>query len=118
MTLAPAFQQALPAFDDIPTHYNHEVNGELLYKLCVALAARGLGTPETWLRCGSDCVAFARHSIMAAIGVEQGDLLQRNVEWNLEISDTFSDGYFTGEGEPLVGQGNSAFRSVAPAAAT
>jgi hypothetical protein len=42
---------------------------------------------------------------MNAIGVERGDLLRRNVEWRLEISDTLSDGYFTGDDEPPVGEG-------------
>jgi hypothetical protein len=42
---------------------------------------------------------------MNAIGAERGDLLRRNVEWRLEISDTLSDGYFTGDGDPPVGEG-------------
>jgi hypothetical protein len=36
-TLAPSFEQALPSLAMVPAHYNHEVNGELLYKLCAAL---------------------------------------------------------------------------------
>jgi hypothetical protein len=40
-----------------------------------------------------------------AIGAERVDLLRRNVEWRLEISDTLSDGYFTGDGDPPVGEG-------------
>ena len=33
-TLAPPFGQALPTLEHVPSHYNHEVNGELLYALC------------------------------------------------------------------------------------
>ena len=101
----PAWPQALPSLDEVPAHYSHEVNGDLLYKLCGALTAKGLGTPETWQRCGQDCVAYARHSIMNAVGAERGELLLRNVEWRLEVSDTLSDGYFSGDSDPLVEQG-------------
>jgi hypothetical protein len=58
-TLAPAFGQALPTLDAVPTEYNHEVNAELLYDLGVALVEAGLGSPETWQRCGGNAVAFA-----------------------------------------------------------
>jgi hypothetical protein len=88
----------------MPQHYSHEVNGELLYKLCAALTRKGLGSPEIWEKC-RNCVAFAQVSIMSAIGAERIDLLRRNVEWRLEISDTLSDGYFTGDDDPPVGEG-------------
>jgi hypothetical protein len=82
--------------ETIPAHYNHEVNGELLYKLCTALTARGLGSPDTWQAYGKSAVAFAQRSILAAIGAERGDLLRRNLELRLEVSDVFSDGYTYG----------------------
>jgi hypothetical protein len=104
VALAPANPLALPSLDQIPQHYSHEVNGELLYKLCAALTRKGLGSPETWEKC-RNCVAFAQFSIVNAIGAERADLLRRNVEWRLEISDTLSDGYFTGDGDPPVGEG-------------
>jgi hypothetical protein len=103
MTLAPAFVQALPTLETISAHYNHEVNGELLYKLCAALTARGFGSPETWQACGKSAVAYAQHSIMAAIGAERGDLLRRNLELRLGVSDVFSDGY--SDGNQGVGDG-------------
>jgi hypothetical protein len=102
--LAPANRLALPSLQQIPQHYSHEVNGELLYKLCAALTRKGLGSPATWEKC-RDCVAFAQFSIMNAIGAERGDLLRRNVEWHLEISDTLSDGNFTGDDDPPVEAG-------------
>jgi hypothetical protein len=102
--LAPAFAQALPSLEHVPTHYNHEVNGELLYTLCAELVGRGLGRSDTWQKCGQNAVAFAQYSIMAAIGEERGDLLRRNVEYSLEISDVFSDGYSYGS-DARVGEG-------------
>jgi hypothetical protein len=42
---------------------------------------------------------------MNAIGAERGNLLRRNVEWRLEISDTLSDGYCTWNDDPPVGEG-------------
>jgi phage gp37-like protein len=66
-TLAPAFGQALPTLGTVPGEYNHEVNAELLYDLCAALVKEGLGSPETWQRCGGNAVAFAQHSIMSGI---------------------------------------------------
>jgi hypothetical protein len=55
-TLAPAFGQALPTLRGVPAAYNHEVNAELLYDLCAALVKAGLGSPETWQRCGGNGV--------------------------------------------------------------
>jgi hypothetical protein len=71
----------------VPAEYNHEVNAELLYDLGAALVKAGLGSPETWQRCGENAVVFAQHSIMGGIGVERADLLQLNVEFNLQVSD-------------------------------
>jgi hypothetical protein len=86
-TLAPTFGQALPTLDTVPTEYNHEVNAELLYELGAALVNAGLGSPETWQRCGGNAVVFAQHSIIGGIGAQRGDLLQRNVEFHLQVSD-------------------------------
>jgi hypothetical protein len=93
-TLAPAFGQALPTLATVPTEYSHEVNAELLYDLGAALVKAGLGSPETWQQCGENAVAFAQHSIMSGIGAERGELLQRNVEYHLQVSDVLDrDGY-------------------------
>ena len=93
-TLAPAFGQALPTLDTVPTEYNHEVNAELLYDLGAALVTAGLGSPETWHQCGENPVSFAQHSIMSGISAERGELLERNVEYHLQVSDVLErDGY-------------------------
>ena len=86
-TLAPAFGQALPSLAGVRADYNHEVNAELVYELCAALVREGLGTAETWKKSGGNALRFAQHAMMSAIGTERGDLLQRNVEYHLEVSD-------------------------------
>lgn len=92
-TLAPAFGQALPELADVPLEYSHEARAELLYELCAALVREGLGTPESWQKSGCRSLVFAQEAIMRAIGEERWNLLQRNVEFHLSISDTVeSDG--------------------------
>ena len=91
-TLAPVFGQALPSLADARTEYNHEVNAELVYELCAALVREGLGTAETWKKSGGNSLAFAQHAMMSGIGAERGDLLQRNVEYHLEVSDQLGRG--------------------------
>ena len=86
-TLAPAFCQALPSLANVRTEYSHEVNAELVYELCAALVREGLGTAETWKQCGGNALAFAQHAMMSRIGAERGDVLQRNVEYHLDVSD-------------------------------
>jgi hypothetical protein len=54
----------------------------------------GLGSPETWQQCGENALVFAQHSIMDAIGAERSELLLRNVEYHLQVSDVLErDGY-------------------------
>ena len=85
--LAPAFAQALPSLVGLPTEYSHEFRAELVYDLCAALVREGLGTCESWKKCGESVLVFAKHAIMGAIGEHRWNLLQRNVEYHLEISD-------------------------------
>ena len=86
-TLAPAFGQALPSLADVRAEYSHEVNAELVYELCAALVREGLGTAETWKESGGNALAFAQHALMNGVGADRGDLLQRNVEYHIEVSD-------------------------------
>jgi hypothetical protein len=85
--LAPPFAQALPSLAGIPIEYSHEFRAELVYDLCAALVREGLGTCESWKECGESVLVFAKHAIMRAIGEDRWNLLQRNVEYHLEISD-------------------------------
>jgi hypothetical protein len=77
----------LPSLADVRAEYSHEVNAELVYELCAALVREGLGTAETWKKSGGNALAFAQHALMNGVGADRGDLLQRNVEYHLEVSD-------------------------------
>ena len=117
--LAPAFGQALPTLDGVPAEYNYEVNAELLYD-GAALVKAGLGSPETWQRCGGNAVVFAQHSIMSGIGAQCGDLLQRNVEFHLQVSDVLErDGYGStlsnGQLAVTIECGGSGYLKIGPA---
>jgi len=79
--------QALPSLADVSLEYSHEVNAELVYELCAALVREGLGTAETWKKSGGNALTFAQHAMMSGIGAGRGDLIQRNVEYHLEVSD-------------------------------
>jgi len=85
--LAPPFAQALPSLAGLPTEYSHEFRSELVYGLCAALVREGIGTCQSWKECGESALVFAKHAIMRAIGEDRWNLLQRNVEYHLEISD-------------------------------
>ena len=86
-TLAPVFTQALPVLGTVPTTYSHEFRAELLYDLCAALVREGVGGLETWRKCEESAVVFAQRAIMESIGEERWNLLQRNVEYHLSVSD-------------------------------
>jgi hypothetical protein len=73
--------------DGVPTSFSHELRAELLYELCAALVREGWGTPEIWTKCEGSAVLFAQRAIMGAIGEERWNLLQRNVEYHLNVSD-------------------------------
>ena len=72
----------------------------MLYELCAALVRMGLGTPELWIECGEDPLVFAQRSIVNRIGAETVELLERNVEYHLEVTDVVgedSTGLSTGQ---------------------
>jgi hypothetical protein len=103
-TLAPVFTQALPVLGTVTTTYNHEFRAELLYDLCAALVRERLGGPETWRKREESAVVFAQRAIMESIGEERWNLLQRNVEYHLSVSDVAERG---GE-DKLLGNGRLA----------
>jgi hypothetical protein len=99
-TLAPEFIQSLPSLEGQRTEYSLEVHGELLCELCAALVRSGLGSPKTWRQSGENSLTFAQYAILSGIGAERGDLLQRNVEYHLEVSDVldvYGEGLLTGQ---------------------
>lgn len=121
-SLAPAYAQALPGLDTVPPSYSHELRGELLYDLCAALVREGLAGPEIWRKCEGSAVAFAQRAIMQAFGEERWNLLQRNVEYHLSVSDVAEQ---AGEDVPLgkgrlavtVECGSAGFLKIGPAIA-
>jgi hypothetical protein len=88
MTLGLAFAQSLPSLDGVAWEYSHEERAELLYDLCAALTREGLGTMDGWRESGRKCLVFAQQAIMKTVGEERWNLLKRNVEFRLEISDS------------------------------
>ena len=102
--LAPAFAQALPTLAGLPTEYSHEFRAELVYHLCAALVREGLGTADSWNQCGENALVFVKHAIIRAIGEESWNLLQRNVEYHLEVSDVAEREGFN----QVIGQGQLA----------
>lgn len=103
-TLAPAFPLALPVLHGVPAVYCHEFRAELLYELCAALVRENLAGPEIWRNCEGSAVLFAQRTIMQGIGETCWNLLQRNVEYHLSISDIADQ---DGE-EKLLGNGRLA----------
>jgi len=119
-TLARGFGQALPMLEGLPTSYSHEFRAELLFELCAALVREGLGTPEAWHKCEENPLVFAQRSVMAAIGEDRWNLLQRNVEYHLQISDVGDeDGYTKPLGNGLLALtiecSGSGFLKIGPA---
>ena len=93
-TLASALGQALPSLDGVQTAYDYELHAELLFELCGALVREGLGTGESWSNCGESATAFVQHSITEGIGETRWNLIQRNAEYYLQVSDVGEqDGY-------------------------
>lgn len=86
-TLARRSGQALPTLESVPTSYNHEVHSELLYDFCAALVRCGVARPSHWKQAGESGNVFAQSAIHEAITTDRLDLLQRNLEYHLQIAD-------------------------------
>jgi hypothetical protein len=63
----------------------------MLYELCAALVRMGLGNRELWTECGKNPLIFAQRSIVNRIGAETVKLLERNVEYHLEVTDVVGE---------------------------
>ena len=118
--LAPAFLQALPSLAGLPTEYSHEFRAELVYDLCAALVREGLATCDSWKECGENALVFVKHAIMRAIGEERWNLLQRNVEYHLDVSDMaeregFDEVIEHGQLAVTVACGGSGYLKIGPA---
>jgi hypothetical protein len=117
-TLAPAFAQALPSLDGQPVSYSHELNGDLLFELCSVLVRMGSETPQLWSECGEDPLAFAQRSIEDRVGAKTVALLERNVEYHLEVTDVVgadSAGLSTGQLAITIHCSGCGFLKIGPA---
>jgi hypothetical protein len=106
----------------MPTAYSHEFRAELLYDLCAALVREGLAGPETWRKCEESAQVFAQRAIMESIGAERWNLLQRNVEYHLSVSDMAErDGvealFGNGRLAVTIESGGSGYLKIGPAIA-
>ncbi|MFP5207305.1 MAG: hypothetical protein ACLGSH_18275 [Acidobacteriota bacterium] len=85
--MAPAFSQALPSLAGVRTDYTHETNRELLFQLCSVLVREGLGDWETWKQAQGSAIRFAQSAMASDIGKDRNELLSRNVEYHLAVTD-------------------------------
>ncbi len=74
--------------------------------------------PEIWKKCSEDALTFAQYAITNAIGAKTGDLLQRNVEYHLEVSDvvgTDNACLSTGQLQVSISCGGCGYLKIGPA---
>ncbi len=86
--LAPAFGQALPSLAEVPAAYSHSENTDTLLALCRILVEHDLGDEGLWESSGKQPLRFAAAAVKKAIEERCGDLLTRNVNYELSIQDT------------------------------
>ena len=86
--LAPAFGQALPSLAEVPATYSHSENTDTLLALCRVLVEHDLGDDTLWNSSGKQPLRFAAAAVKKAIEEHCGDLLTRNVNYELAIQDT------------------------------
>ena len=86
--LAPAFGQALPSLAGVPAAYSHSENTDTLLDLCRVLVKHDLGDESLWNSTGKQPLRFAAAAVKKAIEERCGDLLTRNVNYELSIQDT------------------------------
>ena len=123
MTLAPAFSQALPFLEGVRIDYTHESNRELLFELCAALVREELGDQQTWKQAGGSAIRFAQTTMARGIGKERGELLTRNVEYHLQVTDAlerYGEDVQLGSGRlaVLIECGGSGYLKIGPAIET
>jgi hypothetical protein len=76
-----------PTLCDIPTLYSYEVHSELLFDLCASLLCCGVATPDLWAAANESGNVFVQNVIRRAITDERIDLLERNLEYHMQIVD-------------------------------
>ncbi len=86
--LAPAFGQALPSLAEVPAAYSHSENTGTLLELCRVLVEHDLGDETLWKSSGKQPLRFAAAAIKEEIEERCGDMLTRNVNYELSIQDS------------------------------
>ncbi len=86
--LAPAFGQALPSLVGVQATYSHSENTDTLVELCRVLVEHDLGDEALWNSSGKQPLRFASSAVKQAIAERCGDLLNRNVNYELSIQDS------------------------------
>jgi hypothetical protein len=119
-TLAGRFGQALPAFENVPTSYKHEVHSELLYDFCACLVRCGIGRPSHWSQSNGSGNRFVQNVIREAITDERLDLLERNLEYHLQVADVierygYDRGLESSELAILINSGNCGYLEIGEA---
>lgn len=86
--------EALPSLRGIRQNYRVETNGERLYRLCLALAERGLADKRLWQQAGKSAPVFVRMAIEQIIADSGGECLDNQIEYCCEIRDDLGMGYW------------------------
>jgi len=81
---------ALPTLQSVPASFRLELNGELLYSLCIGLVERKLVDEQLWIASGKIPVVFARNAIQKKL---ESFLKLENVDYSLEVCDVPDSSY-------------------------
>jgi hypothetical protein len=104
----------------VPTSYDHEVHSELLYDLCACLVRCGIGRPSHWSNSGGSGNQFVQNVIREAITDERLDLLERNLEYHMQVADVierygYDRGLESSELAVLINSGNCGYLEIGEA---
>jgi hypothetical protein len=96
------------------------VHSELLFDFCAALVRCGIAGPTHWKQSGESGNVFVQNAIREAITDNRLDLLQRNLEYHLQIADViekygYDRGLETNELTVLITSGNCGYFEIGDA---
>lgn len=87
----------LPSLRATRSAFQIETNGELLYRLCIALLERKLVDEDLWLASGKMPIVFARNAIQKMIDQMCGVTFENNLRYGFEVCDEPDSEYGRGE---------------------
>jgi hypothetical protein len=97
LTLGAGSCDVLPSLQSVRSTFQIETNGELLYRLCIALVERKLVDEELWLPSGKIPIVFARNAIQKRIDQMCGAAFEENLQYGFEVCDDPDSDYRRGE---------------------